>query len=88
MELDLLDILFFVLQQFINSADVLVGQCLNFICIFMVFVLGYFIIFFGMFQIIHGVATDIANRDAGIFGVFVGDFCKFNTAFFGQEWEP
>ena len=61
-----------------------VGQLLQFMAELMVFILADFAVFFRLFQGIHAVAANIANRDARGFGIFVGELDEFLAAFLVQ----
>src|SRR5688572_11934924 len=56
------DVLFFVLAQFINFLDKIVGQFLNFLFALFGIVFRNFAFFFELFDVIVGAASDIANR--------------------------
>src|SRR5215468_10415476 len=70
---DIHDIFFFGSQRFIDLLDVLVRQVLHLGLALAVLVLGDLVLLLAGLEGLHAVAPDVADRDARLLGITVGD---------------
>src|SRR5215468_283326 len=69
---DRLDLFFLVREHLVDLLDVAVGQLLHLVGLVAMLVLRDLVILLGLLQSFHAVATDVADRNTALLGVFVG----------------
>src|SRR5437879_8949578 len=84
---DRLDFLFLVGQHLVDLLDVAVGQLLHLVGLLAVLVLRDLVIFLGLLQRLHAVASHVAHGDARLLGVFVPELGKLVAPLGRELWQ-